>query len=183
MLKLKYLKCTYGLFGHDYRVALLSTLYQTVPGIIIQSFKLTNLTCQKNYLNKAKRRYVKVNILAFYERLQSCFAFIRYQSAKGIILREKNQQYYCNMSSFTKRAIRYVWKDPNYRKASPLNAYNVYYKIRATYHYTIFMRNIFHVHFSCKKMSELVHTILPNYVIFMYFQIQFLLFLAPTGHS
>ena len=33
------LKCTYGLSGNDYRVAILPKSYQTVTGINIQSLK------------------------------------------------------------------------------------------------------------------------------------------------
>ena len=37
--KINKFKWTYGLFGHNYRVAALSTLYLTVLGIIIPSLK------------------------------------------------------------------------------------------------------------------------------------------------
>ncbi len=39
MSKINKFKYTYGLFGHNYRVAALSTLYLTVLGIIIPSLK------------------------------------------------------------------------------------------------------------------------------------------------
>ena len=39
MSKINKFKLTYGLFGHNYRVAALSTLYLTVLGIIIPSLK------------------------------------------------------------------------------------------------------------------------------------------------
>ena len=39
MSKINKFKWMYGLFGHNYRVAALSTLYLTVSGIIIPSLK------------------------------------------------------------------------------------------------------------------------------------------------
>ena len=39
MIKIKRLRWTYGLIGHNYRVATLSTLHPAVPGIIIPSLK------------------------------------------------------------------------------------------------------------------------------------------------
>ena len=39
MSKINKFKWTYGLFGHNYRVAALSTLYLNVLGIIIPSLK------------------------------------------------------------------------------------------------------------------------------------------------
>ena len=40
MSKINKFKFTYGLFGHNYRVASASALYLTVLGIIIPSLKL-----------------------------------------------------------------------------------------------------------------------------------------------
>ncbi len=49
MSKINKFKWTYQLFGYNYRVAALSTLDQTVLGIIIQSLKLiVNGSCKKH---------------------------------------------------------------------------------------------------------------------------------------
>ena len=63
-------KWMYGLFSHKYRVVTLSTLYQTVSGIIIQSLKLIGQYCNINaYIKKSKKSkdvILKIDTLTFY---------------------------------------------------------------------------------------------------------------------
>ena len=55
MSKINKFKLTYGLFGHNYRVAALSTLYLTVIGIIMPILKsIDNFDIPRNFEGKEK---------------------------------------------------------------------------------------------------------------------------------
>ncbi len=77
----------YGLFGHNYRIAMLSTLYPIVLGIIIQSSKTIGQFWHA-YINKSKKPKIvmlKMDILLFSIDYRVVSFFKRYLTSNEII--------------------------------------------------------------------------------------------------